>query len=409
MLLRRPIPVLAAVALTVGLLAAPSAAVAAPDQELPFVCGQEWTGTTRPNHRPSPLAIDFNRPKDMGRLVLASASGVVSRVEDTGPASYGRWIKIDHPEGYSTIYAHLKVQWVVPGQFVDQGTPIGRVGASGGVTGAHLHYEQLLGRSVVAAVFGQLPFVYGSKLASLNCPDVPLAGDWNGNGAHDVAVFRRSKGTGTFEMSSPSGPISRVRFGLPSDLPLVGDWDGDGRTDLGVRRAGGRLFLLRGADGTLTEVRFGVVKDRPVTGDWNGDGRTDLGVWRPAVSRFRLLQPDGTVRVVPLGGRGAQPVTGDWDGDGVTDLGVFDSGVAAFTLRTVSPEGLATLATVPLGLPGDLPVTGDWNADGITDVGTWSPGTATYTLRVTPPPSASRRSPTVAPEIRTLTFGRPRW
>jgi hypothetical protein len=407
--LLRPTRVLTAVALAAGLSAVPSAAVAAPDQELPFVCGQEWTGTTRPNHRPSPLAIDFNRPKDLGRLVLASASGVVSRVEDTGGASYGRWIKIEHPETYSTIYAHLKVQWVVPGQFVDQGTPIGRVGASGGVTGAHLHYEQLLGRSVVHAVFNQLPFVYGSKLASLNCPDVPLAGDWDGDRTHEVAVFRHNRGAGTFVMASADGPATRVRLGRPGDLPLAGDWDGDGRTDLGVRRGGGRVFLLRGSDGSLTQVRFGLVKDRPVAGDWDGDGRTDLGVWRPAVSRFRLLHPDGTVRVIPLGSRGSQPVAGDWDGDGVTDVGVFDSATATFTMRSVSPEGQVRLTSVPLGLPGDLPVTGDWNGDGITDVGTWSPGTAMFTLRVTPPPGASRRSPTEPPEIRTLRFGRPRW
>jgi hypothetical protein len=406
--LRRPIPALTAVALAAGLLASPSAAVAAPDQELPFVCGQEWTGTTRPNHRPSPLAIDFNRPKDMGRLVLASAGGVVSRVEDTGPASYGRWIKVDHPEGYSTIYAHLKVQWVVPGQYVDQGTPIGRVGDSGGVTGAHLHYEQLLGRTVVSAVFGQVPFVYGSKLASQNCSDVPLAGDWDGDRAHEVAVFRRNKGAGTFVMASQDGSVTRVRLGRPGDLPLVGDWDGDGRTDLGVRRGGGRLFVLRGSDGSLSEVRFGVVKDHPVTGDWDGDGRTDIGIWRPAVSRFRLLRPDGTVQVVPLGSRGSQPVTGDWDGDGVTDVGVFDSATATVTLRTVTPEGKVTLTSLPFGLPTDLPVTGDWNGDGITDVGTWTPTNATYTLRVTPPPSASRRTPSDPPEIRTLRFGRPR-
>jgi hypothetical protein len=405
---RRPIPVLTAVALAAGLLAAPSAATAAPNHELPFECGQEWTGTTRPNHRPSPLAVDFNRPNDLGRLVLASASGVVSRVEDTGPASYGRWVKIDHPGGYSTIYAHLKVQWVLPGQFVDQGTPVGRVGASGGVSGAHLHYEQLLGRSVVAAVFSQVPFVYGSKLAARNCPDVPLAGDWDGDRTHDVAVFRRNKGAGTFVMASQDGGVARVRLGRPGDLPVVGDWDGDGRTDLGVRRAGGRVFVLRGSDGSSREVRFGVIKDRPVTGDWDGDGRTDIGIWRPAVARFRLLQPDGTVRVVPLGSRGSQPVTGDWDGDGVTDVGVFDSATATFTLRTVTPEGQVTLTSLPFGLPTDLPVTGDWNGDGVTDVGTWAPASATYTLRVTPPPASSRRAPADPPEIRTLRFGRRR-
>jgi hypothetical protein len=405
--LRRTAPVLAAVALAAGLLAAPSAAVAMPDHELPFTCAEQWTGSTRPQHRPSPLSIDFNRENDLGRLVVASASGVVSRVEDTGGASYGKWVRIEHPDGHASVYAHLKAQWVVPGQFVDQGTPIGRVGDTGGANGAHLHYEQRLGRDVQPAFFHEAAFSYGTPTLSQNCPDVPLAGDWNGDRVDEVAVFRRSAGAGAFQMADPSGVASvPVRLGLASDLPVTGDWDGDGVTDLGVRRQASRVFLLRSADGSVTRTRFGRIKDLPVTGDWDGNGTTDLGVWRPGAVRFRLLLADGTQEVIRLGTRGSQPVTGDWDGDGRTDLGVFDSTNATFLLRTVAADGLATVTPVPLGLGTDLPVTGDWDGDGVTDVGTWTPGTATYTLRVAPTPSLSRRSG--MPELRTLVFGRPR-
>jgi hypothetical protein len=409
MFLRRPTPVLAAVGLLAGLLAAPAAANAVPDQELPFSCAEEWTGSTRPQHRPSPLAVDFNRDRDHGRLVTASSAGVVVRVADTGASSYGRWIQIQHPEGYSTVYAHLKAQWVVPGQFVDQGTPIGRVGDTGGVTGAHLHYEQRLGRDVVPAAFHQMPFVYGSTVVSQNCPDVPLTGDWNGDRTDEVAVFRRDVRRGTFEVAAPDGlPSESVRLGRSSDLPVTGDWDGDGVTDLGVRRQGVRKFLLRAADGTLTRIRFGLVKDVPVTGDWDGDGATEVGVWRPARARFVIRNDDGSAVAVPLGTAGSQPVTGDWDGDGVTDLGVFDAAAATFWLRTIAADGQSLLTPVVLGLTTDLAVTGDWNGDGVTDLGTWTPGTATYTLRVTPSGAASRRSTSTTPEIRTLSFGRPR-
>lgn len=409
MRLRRPIPVLAAAAVLAGLIAVPAVASAAPDQELPFGCGEEWTGSTRANHRPSALAIDFNRDGDLGRLVVASASGVVSRVEDYGTKSYGKWIRIEHPEGYATVYAHLKAQWVVPGQFVDQGAPIGRVGDSGGVSGAHLHYEQLLGRDVQPSLFHQEEFVHGVPTLSQNCPDVPLAGDWNGDRVDEVAVFRRDVGAGTFEMYDPAGVgAAPVRLGLASDLPVSGDWDGDGVTDIGVRRQAARVFLLRMADGSVVRTRLGLIKDLPVTGDWDGNGTTDLGVWRPGRAHFRLLLADGTQQVVRLGTRGSQPVTGDWDGNGVTDLGVFDAATATFLLRTVSADGFETLTPVPLGSSTDLPVTGDWDGNGITDIGTWTPGTATYTMRVAPSPAAARRSTTAVPELRTLTFGRPR-
>jgi hypothetical protein len=407
MLLRRPTPALAAVAVVAGLLAVPAAASAAPDQELPFSCAEQWTGTTRANHRPSSLSVDFNRESDSGRAVVASARGVVSRVEDEGNRSYGKWIKIDHAEGYSTIYAHLATQWVVPGQFVDQGAPIGRVGATGGVTGAHLHFEQRLGNVVQRAVFHQAALVYRRLTASLNCPDVPLAGDWNGDHADEVAVFRRDAGAGSFELYSPEGAVP-VRLGGSSDLPVVGDWDGDGVTDLGVRRLGTRLFLLRAADGSLTRKKLGLVKDVPVTGDWDGDGVTDLGLWRPASLSFRLLRADGSLEVIRFGGPGSEPVTGDWDGDGVTDVGVFDAAIATFQLRTVSADGQVSYTPVQLGTSTDLPVTGDWNGDRVSDVGVWTPGTATYTMRVTPTPASARRSRKAPAELRTLAFGRPR-
>lgn len=396
------------VAVVSGLLAVPAAASPAAAQALPFACAEEWTGTTRPTHSPSRNAVDFNRPEDLGRLVLASAAGVVTRVEDAGTRSYGKWVEIAHPAGYSTVYAHLKTQWVVPGQFVDQGAPIGRVGATGAVTGAHLHFEQRVGRSVLPPVFDGEPFVFGAPAPSRNCPDVPLAGDWNGDRADEVAVFRRDAGAGTFELYTAGAPAVPIRFGRPSDLPVTGDWDGDGVTDVGVRRQAARVFLLRAADHTITRRKLGGVKDVPVTGDWDGDGTTDVGVYRPRTGRFLLLRADGTVSTVPLGSPGSQPVTGDWDGDGLTDVGVFDAAATTFWLRTISATGQVVVVPVVLGAGTDLPVAGDWNGDGVGDLGTWTPGTATYTLRVTPRAANARWSGDAEPELRMITFGRPR-
>ncbi|HSE71872.1 MAG TPA: VCBS repeat domain-containing M23 family metallopeptidase [Nocardioidaceae bacterium] len=380
----------------------PAVATELPDFETPFPCAEQWTGTSRAAHRPSPNAVDFNRAGDLGAILVATAPGVVSRVQDSGGASYGKWVQVDHGGGWSSLYAHLQVQWVVPGQRVDQGTALGLVGSSGGVTGAHLHFEERYGSTVQRPVFHGVPFGFGSTIASANCPDVPLAGDWDGDGAAEVAVFHRDPRVGSFELSAPDGTTTLVPFGRSSDTPVSGDWDGDGRTEVGVRRQRARLFLLRQADGTTTRVRYARIKDVPVTGDWDGDGVTDVGVWRPGSARFRLLLPDGTERVVALGTRSSQPVTGDWNGDGLGDLGVFDAGAGTFTLRTSSPSGSASVTTVRFGVATDLPVTGDWNGDGVTDLGTWAPATATYTLRTTPPPTRLRA------RVVTQAFGRPR-
>lgn len=408
MLTRNLARVLTAASVAAVLLMAPAAAVARPDQEVPFPCGEDWTGATRSTHSPSVWAIDFNRPYDLGRFAVTSGAGVVTRVEDTGERGYGKWVKVAHPDGWSTIYAHLMVPWVAVGQFVDQGVPIGRVGDTGGATAAHLHYEQRLGRDVLRAVFHDVAFAYGSRIYSQNCPDVPVTGDWDGNRADDVAVFRREASSGVFELYRSGAAPAVVRLGWPTDLPITGDWNGDGVTDVGVRRQSARLFLLRRPDGALTRIRAGYVKDLPVTGDWDGNGTTDLGVFRPGALRFRLFRADGTAEVVALGSAGAQPVTGDWDGNGVTDVGVFDTATATFRLRTVSATGQVSVSSLQVGSSTQLPVTGDWDGNGITDVGTWDPETAIFTLRVTPPRTATGAVTQSVPQVRTIVFGRTR-
>ena len=374
-----------------------------PRYEMPFPCGQQWTGTTRSSHRPSALAVDFNRPHDLGDLTVASAPGVVSRVADTGSTSYGRYVIVDHGAGHSTLYAHLGAAWTTQGQRVDQGTILGVVGESGGVTGAHLHFEQRLGSRVQQAGFHGSAFVFDTTGASANCPDVPLAGDWDNDRRHEVAVFRRGGGAGVFRLYQGDAAPTAIAFGRSSDTPLAGDWDGDGRTDVGVRRPGRRTFLLRNPDGTSTAVVLGTRTDVPVTGDWNGDGITEIGVWRPATATFRLRREPGVVERVTLGSPGSAPVTGDWNGDGTSDVGVFDASVASFTLRTSAGDGTsASLSTVSFGSGADLPVTGDWDGDGTTDVGTWTPGTATYSLRTAAPTGRSTAT------ITRLRFGRAR-
>lgn len=122
-------------------------------------------------------------------------------------------------------------------------------------------------------------FQYGSE------GDVPVAGDWNGDGISNIGVFREgtwyldTDGDGRF---SPSDEV--VHFGRPGDIPVVGDWTGDGTTKLGVYRQG-QWYLDTNGNRTLdaqdATFRLGDAGDIPVVGDWNGDGKDDVGVYRP--------------------------------------------------------------------------------------------------------------------------------
>ncbi|MBI2942512.1 MAG: peptidoglycan DD-metalloendopeptidase family protein [Chloroflexi bacterium] len=76
-----------------------------------------------------------------GWPVLAAAAGVVVESEDGWNHGLGRYIKIDHGDGLQTLYAHLSRRAAGEGDRVDQGELIGYVGATGYVTGPHLHFE----------------------------------------------------------------------------------------------------------------------------------------------------------------------------------------------------------------------------------------------------------------------------
>ncbi len=368
--------------LTVG-VGSPAVAAPATDQEVPFPCRQEWYGSTRSTHSPTVWSVDWNRTDDSYDPVIASGAGVVSRVENLGGSSYGLFVFVDHGSGESTVYAHLAAEFVTLGQRIDQGEVIGLLGTSGNSTGPHLHYEQRADGRGHQAWFHDEPFSMPAWVASRNCVDTPVAGDWNGDGVAQVGLFRRSA-TPKFRLAW-GADVRKVAFGGPTDTPLVGDWDGDRVADQGVRVGGSSTFLLRRGDGSTTSLGYGYASDRAVAGDWDGDGTSEIGVWRPSEARFYLRGSDGRSRTVRLGSVGSLPVTGDWNGDGRTDVGVFSSG--RWTLQVVRESDLGWDGTVDLGGSSDLPLVGDWDGDGATDLGTWTPSTALFTLRKAPPKS----------------------
>jgi murein DD-endopeptidase MepM/ murein hydrolase activator NlpD len=74
-----------------------------------------------------------------GSTIHAAASGVI--VVAGSMRGYGNTIVIDHGGGVSTLYGHCSALLVTEGQTINQGDPIGRVGATGYATGPHLHFE----------------------------------------------------------------------------------------------------------------------------------------------------------------------------------------------------------------------------------------------------------------------------
>ena len=118
-------------------------------------------GELRPNHFHA--GIDLKTAGREGLNVLSAGDGFVSRVK-ISPYGYGKAVYIDHPEGYTTVYAHLqslndsidryvkKYQYeqesfeidIYPGKNdlpVSSGDVIALTGNTGGSGGPHLHFE----------------------------------------------------------------------------------------------------------------------------------------------------------------------------------------------------------------------------------------------------------------------------
>ena len=110
-------------------------------------CAQPGRGrvTSRFGYRIHPI-LRFGRFHDgvdfgaaWGSPVFAAADGVVTRAGWSG--GYGRQVRLAHPNGLVTSYAHLSRILAAPGTRVQRGQLIGLVGSSGFSTGAHLHFE----------------------------------------------------------------------------------------------------------------------------------------------------------------------------------------------------------------------------------------------------------------------------
>ena len=197
--------------------------------------------------------------------------------------------------------------------------------------------------------------------------DVPIFGDWNGDGVKSPGVFRKGVWYLSNTMAS-GGPDTIFAFGDAGDVPVVGDWAGSGKDGIGVVR-GDRWFLKHRARRGRHDIafRFGRPGDIPIAGDWDGDGRAGPGVFRSGRWLLKNAKRSGRPDFdFFYGDPGDRPVVGDWKGRGTDYVGVVRSG--EWLLRIRNSRGRAHIR-YDYGDPGDLAIVGDWDGNGTVTPG----------------------------------------
>ena len=136
--------------------------------------------------------------------------------------------------------------------------------------------------------------IYSVVTAQLGGPDyVPVAGDFDGDGKIDPAVYQEASGNWFTALSSNNYALVTARLGGPGWTAVEGDFDGDGRSDPAVyQAAGGGWYVSLSGSGyaTVSTTGFGAPGYLPVPGDYDGQGESELALYQQSSGNWVLLR-----------------------------------------------------------------------------------------------------------------------
>ncbi|MEA2297653.1 MAG: lysyl endopeptidase [Solirubrobacteraceae bacterium] len=205
------------------------------------------------------------------------------------------------------------------------------------------------------------------------------------------------------DSSTPSAFVS-FQYGNDGDLPLSGDWTGQGLATVGLFRPGNKTFYLASSNAppvvpsAFFTCDFAQPGDVPVAGRWNASAQFDtIGLFREAADgagpTFYLWNANGTdgsdigppdvTVTLDIAAATYLPLVGDWEGQGFETVGLYRAGFATFYLWYANGGGPPT-STVQYGTYGDAPVVGDWTSSGVDTLGVLrvpsTPGSSAFYL-----------------------------
>jgi hypothetical protein len=225
-------------------------------------------------------------------------------------------------------------------------------------------------------------------------------GDFNGDGRDDIVTFTRGSTGDVYVALSTGSSFGAAtkwhdNFSFGTEIPLVGDFNGDGRADVATFTRGltGDVYvaLSNGSSfvgtGWKWHDTFSFTDEIPAVGDFNGDGKDDIVTFtRGSTADVYVALSTGS----SFSGSGWKwhdtfsyyneiPGVGDFNGDGRDDIVTFTRGsrgdvyVALSTGSSFSGSGWKWHDTFSYGT--EIPGVGDFNGSGRDDIVTFTRGT----------------------------------
>jgi Tol biopolymer transport system component len=241
-----------------------------------------------------------------------------------------------------------------------------------------------------------------------NNPASDTQPDWQSLNPYPVGFVDST--TGTWHLRSESAAITSFYYGNPGDLPMMGDWNGDGIDTPGLfRQSDGFVYLRNSNTQGVADVRFffGDPGDIPLAGDFDGDGRDTVSIYRPSEGRIYVINHLGSGDAglgaadfsYLFGNPSDKPFVGDFNGDGVDTVGLHRESTGLMYFRNTHVQGPAEWSFL-YGDPGDRVVSFDWNHDGNDSPAVFRPGNSKFFIRFTN---------TVGPADREFFIGQNSW